>query len=288
MRGKQKMKTWIAILVLTLFPAAVSAADESAPAWKEQEFPADYQEVHTEPKTGQSITKYAEDDQEGAQKNFGLQFVHDNEIFAVFRGDRLEYQTAEGNEKLLWDVQAWVGSDDNKLWLKSEGAWLIDPEEFEEAESELFFSRNIARFWDLQIGIRHDFKPDPDRTFAALGVEGLAPYWFEVEATAYVSEDGDISAGFEAEYDLLLSQRLILQPRFETRIALQEVEKYGVGQGINDIELGARLRYEIRRKFAPYIGISWSRKLGETADLAQDEGEDTSVVSFVAGLRVWF
>jgi copper resistance protein B len=281
------MKIWIAIVMLMLFSASAPAADESAPASKEQEFPADYQEVHTEPKTGQSIQKYAEDDQEEAQKNFGLQFVHDNEIFAAFRGDRLEYQTAEGDEKLLWDVQAWAGSDDNKLWLKSEGTWLIDPEEFEEAETELFYSRNVARFWDLQIGIRHDFKPDPDRTFAALGVEGMAPYWFEVEATAYLSEDGDISAGFEAEYDLLLSQRLILQPRFETRVALQEVEKYGVGQGINDIELGARLRYEIRRKFAPYIGISWSRKLGETADLAQDEGEDTSVISFVAGLRVW-
>jgi copper resistance protein B len=126
---------------------------------------------------------------------------------------------------LLWDVQAWVGSDYNKLWLKSEGTWLIDREKFEEAETELFYSRNIATFWDLQIGARHDFKPDPDRTFAALGVQGLAPYRFEVEATAYLSEDGDLSAGFEAEYDLLLSQRLILQPRFETSVAVQEVEK---------------------------------------------------------------
>ena len=255
---------------------------------RQRGFPADYHEVDTEPEVGQGIRKYAEDDQEGAQKNFGVQFVHDNEIFAVFRGDRLEYQTGEGNENLLWDVQAWVGSDYNKLWFKSEGTWLIDPEKFEEAETELFYSRNIATFWDLQIGMRHDFKPDPDRTFAAFGLEGLAPYWFEVEATAYISEDGDLSAGFEAEYDLLLSQRLILQPRFETSVAVQEVEKYGVGQGINDIELGARLRYEIRREFAPYIGVSWSRKLGETADLAQDEGEDTDVISFVAGVRVWF
>jgi len=109
-----------------------------------------------------------------------------------------------------------------------------------------------------------------------------------VEATAYISEDGDLSAGFEAEYDLLLSQRLILQPRFETRVAVQEVEKYGVGRGVNDIELGARLRYEIRREFAPYIGVSWSRKLGETANLADDEGEDIEVISFVIGVRVWF
>ena len=114
----------------------------------------------------------------------------------------------------------------------------------------------------------------------------LAPYG--LVKYGKVSEDGDFSAGFEAEYDLLLSQRLIFQPRFETRIALQEVEKYGVGKGVNDIELGARLRYEILREFAPYIGVSWSRKLGETKDLAQDEGEDIDVISFVAGLRVWF
>lgn len=282
------MRTWVVILVLTLLPAAGLAAEQASAGSKAPRFPEDYHAVDTAPKVGQGIRKYAEDDQEGAQKNFGVQFVHDNEIFAVFRGDRLEYQTGEGNEKFLWDVQAWVGSDYNKIWFKSEGTWLLDPEKFDEAETELLYSRNIAAFWDLQIGMRHDFKPDPDRTFAAFGLEGLAPYWFEVEATAYISEDGDISAGFEAEYDLLLSQKLILQPRFETSVAVQEVEKYGVGRGLNDIELGVRLRYEIRREFAPYIGVSWSRKLGETKDLAQDEGEDTDVISFVAGLRVWF
>ena len=189
---------------------------------------------------------------------------------------------------MLWDVQAWVGADYNKLWFKSEGTWLIDEEKCEEAQTELFYSRSIATFWDLQIGIRHDFKSDPDRTFAAFGVQGLAPLWFEVEATAYISEDGDVSAGLEAEYDLLLSQRLILQPRFETSIALQEAEEYGVGQGINDIELGVRLRYEFRREFAPYIGVSWNRKLGETADLAESDGEDIDAISFVVGVKLWF
>lgn len=282
------MKTWVLILFLTLLPAAGHAAEKFFTDPEERGLPADYHEVDTTPEIGTGIRKYAEDAQEGAQENFGEQTVHDNQIFAVFRGDRLEYQTREGNDTLLWDVQAWVGSDYNKLWFKSEGTWLIDREKFEEAETELFYSRNIATFWDLQIGARHDFKPDPDRTFAALGFQGLAPYWFEVEVTAYISEDGDLSAGFEAEYDLLLSQRLILQPRFETSVAVQEVEKYGVGRGVNDIELGARLRYEIRREFAPYIGVSWSRKLGETADLADDEGEDIDVISFVIGVSLWF
>ena len=282
------MKLWVMILFLTLLPATGPAADKSFTDPQERGFPAGYHEVDTEPQVGEGIRRYADDAQSGPQENFGIQPISDNEIFAVFRGDRLEYQTREGKDTLLWDVQAWVGTDYNKLWFKSEGLWLVDKDKFEEAETELFYSRNIATFWDLQIGIRHDFKPDPDRTFAAFGLQGLARYWFEVEATGYISEDGDLSANFEAEYDLLLSQRLILQPRFETNIAVQEVEKYGVGQGINDIELGARLRYEIRREFAPYIGVSWSRKLGETADLAQDEGEDMDVISFVVGIKLWF
>ncbi|MFO7962669.1 MAG: copper resistance protein B [Desulfobacterales bacterium] len=179
-------------------------------------------------------------------------------MFAVLQGDRLEYQTREGTEALVWDVLAWIGSDYHKLYVESEGAWLLDEEKIEEAGDEVLYGYNFASFWDLQFGPRYDFKPEPDRTFAAFGVQGLAPYWFEVDATAYVSEDGDFSAALEAEYDVLLSQRLILQPRFETAIALQEVEENGVGQGINGIELGVRLRYEIRREFAPYIGVSWS------------------------------
>ncbi len=283
-----KMKIWRILLFLIFLPGTGLAADKPFTDPEQREFPADYHKMETAPRAGEEIRKYAGDAQSGAQENFGLQPVHDNEPFAVFLGDRLEYQSREGEEAMLWDVQAWIGSDYNKLWFKSEGEWLTGEEKFEEAQTELFYSRNIGSFWDAQIGVRHDFKPDPDRTFAALGVQGLAPYWFEMEATAYVSEDGDISAALEAEYDLLLSQRLILQPRFETSIALQAVEEYGVGQGINDIELGLRLRYEIRRKFAPYIGVSWNRKLGETADLAKIDSEDTDVTSFVVGVSMWF
>lgn len=282
------MKYLLLLCAVLLAPVTVSALEKPMADAQDRGFPEDYQDVTTTPEVGEKIKKHAQDGQEGPQENFGIQPIPDNEIFAVFRGDRLEYQTKEGDEILLWDIEAWVGRDYNKIYFKSEGTYLLDDDKAEEISTELLYSRNIASFWDLQAGIRHDFRPEPTRTFAALGVEGLAPLWFEVDATAYVSEDGDVSASLEVEYDLLFSQRLILQPRFETSIAVQEVEEYGIGQGINDIVLGLRLRYEISRKFAPYIGVSWSQKIGETANMAEAEGEDTSVTSFVVGVKVWF
>ena len=251
-------------------------------------FPADYHKALPGPPAGKAIRKYADVPPETAQSNFGRQPVHDNELFYSVKGDRFEYQFKDGEDTLLWDVQAWIGNDYNKIYMESEGVWLTDREKFEEVGVELLYTRNIGSFWDLQAGIRHDFEPDPERTFAALGFQGLAPYWFELDATAYVSEDGDISAGLEAEYDLLLTQRLILQPRLETAIAIQEVEEYGVGQGFNDITLGLRVRYEIHRQFAPYAGVSWSRKLGETADFVEAEGEDKEITRYVTGIRFWF
>lgn len=282
------MKNWVAILIAALLPVAGLAADDGFTDAEDRGFPADYHEVTREPQNEDEIVKYAEDGQAGAQQNFGRQPVHDNEIFAVFMADRMEYRVNSGKNSILWDVTGRIGSDYNKLYLESEGAWLVAESEVEEAELELLYGRTIASFWDLRLGIRHDLRPDPDRTFAALGVKGLAPQWFEVEATAWLSEDGDLSAALEVEYDLLLTQKLILQPRLETSAAAHEVEKYGVGSGINDVELGLRLRYEIRREFAPYIGVSWHRKVGNTADLARDEGEDIDVTSFVAGIKFWF
>ena len=282
------MKNLLLLCAVLLTPVTASALEKPMADAQERGFPEDYHEVATTPEVGEKIRKHAQDDQEGPQENFDIQTIPDNELFATFIGDRLEYQTRESDEALLWDIQAWIGRDYNKIYFKSEGSYLLDEDKAEEISTELLYSRNVTTFWDVQVGIRHDFRPEPTRTFAAFGVQGLAPLWFEVEATAYVSEDGDVSAALEVEYDLLLSQRLILQPRLETTIAIQEVEEYGVGQGINDIGLGLRLRYEISRKFAPYIGVSWTQKIGETANLAEAEGEPTNITSFVAGVRVWF
>ncbi len=212
----------------------------------------------------------------GAQTNWFVQ------------ADRFEYRSNEGDPLFLWDAQGWYGGDINKLWVKTEGEYSFDADEFEAAEVQALWSRAITSFFDVQAGLRYDFAPGDDRTFGVVGLQGLAPYLFEVDAALFVSEDGDISARIEAEYELLLTQRLILQPRAELNFAVQDVAEYGVGSGLSTAEAGMRLRYEIKREFAPYIGVSWERAVGETADFARADGEDPSAVSFVAGLRLWF
>jgi copper resistance protein B len=202
--------------------------------------------------------------------------------------ERLEYQSNDGAPTLLFEGQGWWGTDRNKLWVKSEVDRDFDAGRFEEAELQALWSRPISRFFDFQAGVRRDFVRGADRTFAVLGVQGLAPYWFEIDAAIFVSGEGDVSARFEAEYDLLLTQRLILQPRTELNFAVQEVEEIGVGSGLSTAEIGVRLRYEFSRQFAPYIGLSWERAVGETADFARADDENVGAVSAVAGVRLWF
>lgn len=206
--------------------------------------------------------------------------------------DQLEYRLNDGDDLARWEVESWLGGDTHRAWLKSEGEVRTTGSSAGDAEVQLLYGYNFAPFWDLQVGVRADFLfgsgPNRERTFAAIGVEGLAPFWFEVTPTLFVSDDGDVSARLTTTYELLLTQRLIAQPRLELNVAAQDAKKFGIEAGFNDIELGLRLRYEIRREFAPYIGVNWLRKLGNTADLARSEGEDASVVGFVAGLRIWF
>ncbi|RDD62046.1 copper resistance protein B [Ferruginivarius sediminum] len=207
--------------------------------------------------------------------------------------DRLEVAVAEDEETLNWDAQAWYGGDVDRVWFETEGEHVLEDGEGGELETaDLFYSRRVAPFWDLRAGpgYQREYGPGPDRDrfFGVLGVQGLAPYWFETEANLRVSEDGDVSADAELEYDLLLTQRLILQPRFETTVAFQDVPEFGQGAGMTGFRTGLRLRYEIMREFAPYLGVSWRRDLGETADLVEAEGGDTSSVAVVFGVRVWF
>ncbi|MEW6353546.1 MAG: copper resistance protein B [Pseudomonadota bacterium] len=217
--------------------------------------------------------------------------VEDNPVLGLLLVDQLEYRSNDGPDTLDWDAQGWIGTDYNKLWLKTEGKDRRSGDNGGEWEVQALYSRLVAPFWDFQAGLRYDSlygAQDRDRGFAVVGFEGLAPYWFEVTPALFVSEDGDVSARFTASYELLFTQRLILQPRFEINAAAQKAEEFGVGGGLNDIELGLRLRYEIQREFAPYIGVSWTNKFGSTADIAREEGERTDDFAVVAGVRVWF
>lgn len=238
---------------------------------------------------GEDISTYKRGPDGQPALNYGSIPMHDNAVFYTVRANRFEQRFQDGDNMALWDVIGWAGDDYNKVYFKSEGDYNTSAQKHESTRTELLYSRNVSTFWDIQGGLRHDFiKGADDRDYAALSFYGMAPYWFEVDASSYVSDEGDISARIEAEYDLMLSQRLILQPRFETELAMQDVQEYNVGSGINSIEFGTRLRYEITRKIAPYVGVEWTQNLGETKNLLEAAGEDTEKTAIVAGIRFWF
>lgn len=211
--------------------------------------------------------------------------MDDSAPFAMVAFDQLEWRDADRGDALFWDGRAWFGNDYDKALLKTEGERV---EGDYEGSAELLWDHVISRWWSLQGGVAHDFGEGPSRTWAAFGVQGLAPYWFEVEALAYVGEQGRTAASFSAEYEMFLTQRWILQPKVELQLYGKDDPANGLGSGFSDAELGLRLRYEIRREFAPYLGVVWSRKFGDTADLAREHGDDTDELQFVAGLRAWF
>ena len=213
--------------------------------------------------------------------------VTDDQITTMVKVDQLEYRFGEHDEFIVWDAQMRIGTDHNKVAFKTEGEKIIGGAT-ESVEGQVVYQRLISRFFDAQIGVRHDFRPGPTRIYGVFGVQGLAPQWFEVDANAFVSERGDVSFRVEAEYDLLLTQRLILQPAVEVEAALSQDEAIGQGDGLRSIEAGLRLRYEIKREFAPYIGVNWEKPFGDTADFKRAEGEETATLSFVTGVTFWF
>ncbi|GAA0869128.1 copper resistance protein B [Brevundimonas basaltis] len=201
--------------------------------------------------------------------------------------DRLE--AGFGDERTwLWDVQGWSGGDINRFWWKSEGEGHVD-DGLEEAELQALYSRAVSPFWDVQAGVRQDFRPDgEDRTHLVLGVQGLAPHWWEVDAAAFLSTEGDLTARVEAEYDQRITQRLILQPRFEIDISANDIPELEIGPGLSSVEAGLRLRYEFHKEFAPYVGVEWSRALGDSADYIEARGGEVDDTRLVVGLRAWF
>ncbi len=212
--------------------------------------------------------------------------MEDDPLLLTVILDQLETRDTAGDNTLSWSAEGWLGQDLQKIWFKTDGERTAGSTDG--AELQFLYSKAVARYWDFQLGVRHDFEPSPSRSWAAIGFKGLAPYFFDIDAAAFIGESGRTALRFEAEYELLLTQRLILTPDIEINLYGQNDPDIGIGSGLSDIEAGLRLRYEIRRQFAPYIGVNWSRLFGNTADFAKIAGEDTSDFQLVIGLRAWF
>ena len=215
----------------------------------------------------------------------------DEKVFGYALFDILEVAPNVDGRPVDWDFAGWIGKNYTRIWFKSDGNLYNGQERSGEMEFQALYSRLIAPYWELQAGVRADVADGSgdsrNRTHLVLGVEGLAPYWFEIEPAVFISQDGDLSASLAATYDLFMTQRIIVQPRLDIAAAAQEVPDWGVGSGLNGFGLGLRIRYEIRREFAPYVGVRWTRRTGGSADLARLTGEDTEMVGLVAGLRLW-
>jgi len=200
--------------------------------------------------------------------------------------DQLEFHHNDGENPLVGEAQAWIGKDVNKFWLKTD--FEQRDGKTEEAELQALYSRAIAPYWDLQMGIRQYIKPAPTQTWGVIGVQGLAPYFFEVDTAVFIGESGNTALRFSAEYEILFTQQLILSPEIEINFYGQNNREAGTGSGLSDITAGLRLRYEIKREFAPYIGVNWNKQFGRTADITEDKGDATNDTSLVVGVRMWF
>jgi copper resistance protein B len=227
--------------------------------------------------------------------------MDDTARFGRIMLDQLEWRAGHEGGAVAWDAQGYYGGDYNKLWVKTEGrrpATDGGPDNSSkdgtastailEASADVLFDHVIARWWELQAGVRQDFGTGPARTWAALGLQGLAPYWLDVEATFYLGEEARTAARLKASWDLLLTQRLVLQPYGEVNLYGKSDPGKQLGRGVSDLELSLRLRYEVRREWAPYVGVGWFRLFGETAELARAAGEGTNELQWIAGMHAWF
>ena len=210
----------------------------------------------------------------------------DEHNFGSLLVDRLEAVNATGSNTATYDLQAWFGRDYDRAVLKAEGNY--EAGVFKETSTEMLWSHAVTAYWNRQFGLRYDGGVDPGRTWLGFGFQGLAPYWFEVDATAYVGEEGRSALNLEAEYEMLFTQKLILQSRVEADLYGKDDPARGIGPGLSEMKFGMRLRYEIRREFAPYVGVEWIGSFGGTADYASAAGKSTSETLAVAGLRFWF
>ncbi|MGH8083844.1 MAG: copper resistance protein B [Lysobacter sp.] len=255
----------------------------TAPAQKASE-PAD---PHASMPPREPIPPVTPADRAAAFPGVGGHAVHDTAVHSYWLLDRLEaWDADEEGTGVGWEALAWIGTDLDRVWLRSEGEHVDGSTE--SGDIEVLYGRAIAPWWDLVAGVRHDFGEGPSQTFAAFGVMGLAPYKFEVDATAYLGESGQTGIGLEAEYETLFTNRLIGQWLAEAEAWGQDDPERGIGSGLSTLEAGFRLRYEFHRQFAPYIGVVWERAYGGTADYRREQFHDIEDTRVVAGVRIWF
>ncbi len=212
--------------------------------------------------------------------------MNDDPLVGMVLVDELEWQNGSPDDALAWNVSAWLGHDTGRLLFRSEGE--MSNGDVEEGRAELLWSKPIAAWWDLVGGLREDFGTGPGQIYGLIGVQGTAPYRFHIEADLFGGQRGQVGARLESKYEILLTNRLIAEPRAELQAFGKDDADLGIGSGLSQLEVGLRLRYEIRREFAPYVGVEWQGKFGDTADFAGDAGESARDTRFLAGLRFWF
>lgn len=281
------LRAWLGVLLLGALPGAY-AADSQAMDHGAMEHnqmnhgQMDHSQMQHGDRPRTALPVITDADRAAAFPPLPGHGMHGKTINGFLLLDQFEYQDTDAGSTLSWDASGWIGGDIDRLWLRSEGERTAGVTE--EAEVQALWGHAIGPWWDLLAGIRQDFQPGTPQTWAAFGLQGMALYGFEAEATAFVGENGQTAARLEGDYDILLSNRLILQPTAELNVYGKNDPERGIGSGLADTEVGLRLRYELVREFAPYIGVTWQRTYGNTAELADDEGE----ARLVAGIRMWF
>jgi copper resistance protein B len=216
---------------------------------------------------------------------YGVEPVNDERIYYHALLDQFEGRFGGKDSSFRWEGEAWAGTDTNRVYFRSEGE--ITDGRMEDGQQELLYARPISPYFNLQGGVRYDLDSYPGRGWAAFGIEGLAPLFFHVSATGYASDEGHLAAKLEGSYDLLLTQRLILEPQIEINLYSKNDPARRIGSGLSELDTGLRLRYEISRKFAPYVAVTYQNKFGKTADFSRSDGEKPSDLRFTVGVRVW-
>ena len=270
------------LVALGAFPGAAEAQSRPTGGHQHQEPAAE--QAADEPRT--PIPPVTDADLAAAFPDVDPHPMGDDAINTFVLLDQLEGVDTPTGPGLSWDATAWVGGDLNRVWFRTEGE--AEDGGLGAAEAHLLYGRAVARWWDVVVGLRQDVRPGPSRSWLAVGLQGLAPYWFEIEATAYVGEGGRAAARLEAEYDLLITNRLVLQPLVEVNLQGRSDQIRGIGAGGNDVDTGLRLRYEIRREFAPYVGVVWTKRFGDPAGGASLTGDTNGGSRVVAGVRLWY